>query len=100
MDDALHVRVRECVRHLLRDRDRVVHRQLLLAIQSIAQRQAVHERHDVVQHAVGGAGIENANDAWMLQRCANLDLAQKPLHAERDRELGEQHFHRDVTVMR
>ena len=64
LDVAMHhaalVGVGERVDHLAQDPDRLVHRECAFAREPLAQRLALHERHDVVEEAVGLAGVETA----------------------------------------
>ena len=52
VDEPLAVRVVERARDLLRDRERFLDAELVLAIQLVAQRLAAHERQHVVEEAV------------------------------------------------
>ena len=66
VDDALCVRVTECVRHLDGNVDRIVDGELFFTIEPVAHRFAVDERHDEVQQTIGLAGIKEAQDVRML----------------------------------
>ena len=99
MDDALRVRVRQRLGDLLRQVERFVDRQLLLAIELVAQRRAFDEGHRVVQLPVRRARVEHAHDVRVLERAADLDLAQEAFGAERGGELRVQHLDRDVAVV-
>src|SRR5437870_5200005 len=93
------VRVRQRARRLGRDLHRVLERQLLLALQAIAQRLALDVRHDVIEEAGRGAGVVQGQDVGMLQPGGDLDLAQKPLGAERGRDLGVQDLDRHRSAV-
>ena len=68
MDDALRVGVtRGQLATSFVSRMRVVDRKLLLAGQAVAERLALDERHDVVEEAVGLAGVDQPEDVRMLQ---------------------------------
>ena len=99
MHDVMAVRVGEGVRHFVRDLERIVHRQLRLALQPVAQRFALDERHDVIQRAGGIARIVDRQDVRVLQPRGKLDLAQETLAAERHRDLGAQRLQRDKPLV-
>ena len=99
VDHAVPVRVVERVGDLARDPHRVVDRELLLAVEPVAERLALDERHDVVEEAVGLARVEQREDVRMLQIGGELDLGEEPLGAEHRGELGVQHLERDVAVV-
>ena len=88
VDDAKRVCVRQRVRDLAGDRDRVLDRQLRLALQSSAERLALHERHHVVKEAVRVAGVEHRQDVRMTQARGDLDLALEALAIHGRRQLG------------
>ncbi len=92
MNHAALVRVVERVRHLARDLQSVLERQLLVALQPVAQRLALHVGHDVVQDACGFAGVVDGDDVGVIERGGDLDLAQEPLGAECRGELGSHDF--------
>ena len=48
--------------HLSGDGERFVEAQLLLAIELVPQRLAADQRQDVVEEAVGGAGVDQGQD--------------------------------------
>ena len=60
MDDALRVRVVQGLGRPRARSERVVERELLLALEPLPQRLAVHVRHDVVEQAAGFARIDAA----------------------------------------
>ena len=57
MDDTGRVGVVECLRHLAGQADRLVNAELGLPTQPLAQRFALHVRHDVPEHAVHVAAV-------------------------------------------
>ena len=66
--DAVPVRVVERVGDLARDAHRVVDRELLLALEPLAQRLALDEGHDVVEQPVRPSPrVEQRQDVRMLQ---------------------------------
>ena len=62
------VRVVERRADLLREADRVLHRELMLAREAVAQRLAFDEGHHVEEESVGLPGVEQRQDVRMLQR--------------------------------
>ena len=103
LDVAMHhttlMRVLQRVCHFAGNAQRVVDGQLLFAIQPIAQRLAIHKRHDVEDGAVHLTRIMQRENVRMLQICRRLDLGQKPLGANRHREFGLEHLDRDLAIV-
>src|SRR5438874_3728370 len=97
--DPMAVRVRQRARHLRRDAQRIFLGELRLARQPIAQRFALHVRHDVIKEAGGDARVVQGQDVRMLQSRRDLDLAQEPLGAEGGRQLRVQQLDRDGPVV-
>ena len=89
----------QTIGHFACDGDRVGHRQLLLAIQPIAQRLAFDVRHGEPQPAVHGPGVEDTEDVWMLQPRGELDLLLEAIGAEARGNLVVQHLERDGPVV-
>ncbi len=79
MDDVLSMRVVEGVRDGGGDVDRFFDAELRLAIQLVAQRLAVDERHDVVKERIGFARIEEREDVWVLEIGGRLYFLDEPL---------------------
>ena len=82
----------------------LVHRQLLLAADAVAERLALDEGHGepqvpVVDQAAGLAGIEQRQDVRVLQMGGDPDLTQEAIDPEHGGEFGAQHLHGDVTVV-
>ena len=99
VDHALPVGVVERRGHLGGDPDGVGDGELLLAVEPVAQRLAVDERHDVEQVAVGLARVEQRQDVRVLEVGGELDLGQEALGADHGGELGAQHLERDAAVV-
>ena len=83
MDDAEGVRIRQRIRNLTGDRDRVVDRELALALQPTAQRLALDEGHHIVEQTMRVAGVEHRQDVRMIQPRGNLDLALEAIAVDR-----------------
>ena len=81
------------------DLQRVVDRQLGLALQPVAEGFAFDERHDVVERSARVARIVDRQDVGMLQAGGELDLAQEPVAAEADRDLGPQRLQGDEALV-
>ena len=99
MDDAVPVRVVERRADLLCEPHRVVDGKLVLALEAIAERLALDERHHVEQESVGLPRVEQRQDVRMLQRRRRLDLGEEPIGADDGRELGAKHLHRNTPVV-
>ena len=103
LDVAVHhavpVGVVERAGHLGGDPDRVGDGELLLAVEPVAQRLALDERHDVEQVAVGLARVEQRQDVRVLEVGGELDLGQEPLGADHGGELGPKHLERHPPVV-
>ena len=78
---------------------RLGHRQLAGAGQAIAQGLALDVGHDVVEEAVGVAGVEDAEDVRMLEAGGDLDLAGEALGAECGGQLGAEDLDGDAAVV-
>ena len=92
VDDILAV----CVVERRRDRegvaDRFVDWELILALESLAQRLAFDVRHDVIEKPFDLAGIEERKDVRMIETRDDSDLAEKPLRPDRLGESGVKNF--------
>ena len=99
VDDAVAVGVVERVGHFGGDADRVVHRQLLLAAEPVADRFPLHVRHHVEEEAVRLAAVEERQDVRVLEIGGDLDLAQEPLGADDRRQFRPEHLDGDVAVV-
>ncbi len=75
------------------------HRELLVAAEPIAERLALHVGHDVVEQPGGGTGIMERENVGMTERGGDVDFAEKPLGAERGRQLRTQDLERDPPVV-
>ena len=73
--------------------------ELLLAVEPVAERFALDERHDVVEEAVGLARVEQRQDVRVLEVGRGLDLGQEALGADHGGQLGPQHLDRDLAVV-
>ncbi len=82
VDDALRVGIPQGAGHVQRDSHRLTDREGALGVEPRPQRFAADERHDVVEDAVGLAGIEQRKDVRVAEARRDLDLALKPLGAE------------------
>ena len=99
VDDAVAVGVVERGGHFHRDPDRVVHRQLLLAADPVADRLALDIRHHVEEEAVGLPAVEERQDVRMLEVRGRRDLGKEPLGADDRRQLGPEHLDRHAPVV-
>ena len=67
--------------------------------QAVPERLALDVGHDIVEEAVGVAGVEEAEDVRVLQPGRDLDFPGKPVGAEGGGQLGAQHLDRHLAVM-
>ena len=98
MDDAARVRVLQRARDLARDPHRVLHGELSFAREPIAQRLAVHERHDVIQRSFRFARIVRGKNVRMRQSGRDLDLAMEPVRAHGRGQIGVQQLDGDLAI--
>ena len=99
VDESLAVRVVEPRAQLPRDPQRVLEREPLLAHEALPQRFAAHIRHHIIEGSVRLTGVDERQDMRMGEPRGNRDLAQKPLGADRGRDLGPQHLDRDLAAV-
>ena len=100
MHDALLVRVVERAGDLARDAERLVDRQLLVALEMLAQCLAFDVRHREPEMAVGGlAGVEHGEDVRMRERRGEADLAAEALGAKRGGEIRVENLERHLTAV-
>ena len=92
VDDPAAVRVTQRVRHLSRDLDGIVQRELLLAVQPLPQRLTLGVGHDVEEQPVGLARIVERQDVRVTEIGARCDLAEEPLRTERGGQLRAEHL--------
>jgi hypothetical protein len=93
------VGILECPGRFVRDAERELDRELVLAAQPVAERLALDERHGEPELAGRFAGVVDGEDVGVLQACGEADLALKPLRAERESQLRVQHFERHGPVV-
>jgi len=99
VDDVVSVRVGEGVRDFAGDPQGIGQRKLLFSSQAVSQRLALDEGHDVVEQAVGRAGVVQRQDVGVLQPGFDPDLPQESLGAEAGGELGPEHLESHVATM-
>ena len=88
MDHAEVVRIAQRARHVPHDPDRLFHRELLLAVQALPERLALHVRHDVIEQPIGFAGVVERQDVGVGELGRDLDLLEEPPGADRVGQLG------------
>ena len=93
------MRVVERSRHLDRDTDRVLDRELPLALEPRAERLALDVRHHVEEQLVDRPGVVEGKDVRMLQPRGGADFFEETLAAERGGELGPEHLDRDGALV-
>ncbi len=60
---------------------------------------AVDERHDVVQHPIDVARIEERQNVWMLKISGELDLTKKSFSAECGATFRVEDLERDASMI-
>ena len=98
MDDAALMRVHERDRDIVRDLDRIVHRQLAFPVEPRAQRFALDARHDEVGDALNLAGVEQWHDVRMIELRLERDLSHEPFDSEPADEFRVEHLDRDEAI--
>ena len=99
MDDALAMGVVEGTGHFPRESQGVINGKLLLARQAIAERFTRHIRHDVIEEAVGGAGVDQPQNVGMLQVGGDLDLGEETIAADDGAQLGVEDLNGDLAAV-
>ncbi len=94
VNELVLVRIGQRIGHLARDAERLVHGQLPLPPQAVAERLALDIRHHVVEEPVRLARIVEREDVRVPQPRRDPDLPQETLGPERSRQLGPQHLQR------
>ena len=84
---------------LPRDLERVLHRELPLAAEPVAEALALDERHGEPEPAGGLARVEHGEDVGVLQPGGEADLALEPVRPERGGQLGVEHLERHRPVV-
>src|SRR5512143_4367018 len=97
MDDPGCVRVVERRRHLSREIDRSIERNLLLALDHMPQRFSFDVRHHVKEKVAGFSRVVERQDVRMAEVRGELDLAPKPIRAEDGSDLGPEDLERHVA---
>ena len=73
--------------------------ELPLAVEPLAERSPLDERHHVEEEPVGVARVEQREDVRVLERRGGPDLEHEPVGAEHGGELGPQHLDRHLAVV-
>jgi hypothetical protein len=84
--------VLECEADFSRDPDRLVDREPALAFQPVAQRLALHERHDEPQVTLGLTRVEDGQDMGVLEAGGESDLTAESRRADRGRHVRVQNL--------
>lgn len=94
------VRVVERVGDLARDPESIVDRELLLAVQSSAERLTLDVRHREPELAAWcRSGVVDRDDMRVLQAGGEFDLSCEPLRSQRRSEIGPEYLEGDKTVV-
>ena len=95
VDHSLLVGIVQRFRDLPSDPERLLQRELTLALEPLPQGLALDEGHDVEELTCGLAGVEQGQDVGVLELGGESDLAQEPLGAEHGGELGAEDLEGD-----
>ena len=76
-----------------------VDRELVLALEALAQRLAFDVGHHVIEKSLDLTGVEERKDVGVIQSRDDLDLAQEPLGANGLRQSGVEHLDRDDALV-
>src|SRR5215217_1441393 len=99
VNHSMPVRVVERFGHADRDANGLADGQLLLAVESRAQRLALDERHDVEQQSARFARVEEWEQIGVLQVRRDLNLGEEAISPENGAELWVQELERDVPLV-
>ena len=99
MDDAAGMRVRKRVGDLRRDAQRVRDGHRTFAREPFAQRLALDRRHDVIQHSLSLARVEQRHDVRMREARRDHDLLQEAFGADALGDLLAQHLDCHATLV-
>jgi hypothetical protein len=87
VDDVVAVGVVQGVGHVPGDLDRLLDAELSFPVDAVPERLTLDVGHDVVEEAVGLAGVEEGKDVGMLEVRRRLDLGEEALGADDGGEL-------------
>jgi len=107
MDHAVLVRIIECARSFTRNLERLIYRELSLAIEPAAEALALDVRHcepvrgraPASRNRLDDAGVVYGEDVWMLKSRGHANLALEALRPEARGELGMQYFEGNGSPM-
>jgi hypothetical protein len=99
VDDALAMSVVEGGGDFTGETDRVLNGELLLAGQAVAEGLARHVGHDVVEEAVGLAGIDQPENVRVLEIGGDLDFGEEAFAADHGAQLGVEHLDGDSSAV-
>src|SRR5688572_15273804 len=99
MDHAVGMRVLQRACDLGCDADRGRYRELLLPLETIAERLAIDERHHVEDGACYLSRVMQRQNVRMLEIRGRPDLRQKASGTDDGGELRLQNFERDLAVV-
>ena len=98
MHETMAMREVERARNLAGESHGFLDRELVLAVDSGAQRLAEHERHHVVEQSLRGAGVVYRKNVRMREPGGDLDLTLEALAAHGRGQLRIEDLDRDVAV--
>src|SRR5690606_17945864 len=93
-DHAMAMRIVQRTRHRPRDGYALLDRDLPLARDALAQRDAVYERHDVVKHILNRTRVDEAEYVGVGKSGGYGNLREEPIRPKGDRQVRPQHLDR------
>jgi len=99
VDDVLLVRVRQSVRHVPQQGQRVGDGARPGPPDALGEGLSLDVRHDVVEEAVGPPGVDEGEDVRVREARGEPDLLEEALLAVQRRDLGTKHLEHDAAVV-
>ena len=89
----------QCAGHRRGDPHRLIHRKLLLPIDAVAERLALHIGHHIEEEAVRLSRIVQRQDVGVLELRRGLDLGQEAFGTDDGSEFRLQDFEGDLALV-
>jgi hypothetical protein len=99
VDDAVPVRRLQGSSDLTGDLNRLVDGQLLVTVEPLTKRLALHVGHHEVEQTVGVARIVDRQDVGVGEASRDLDLAQEAVGPDSCRQIGVQDLEGDLAMV-
>ncbi len=98
MHDPMVVRVAQRGSYIVGNPNNVLHGELAVPVQPLAQRVSLDEGHDIVQESLRFTGFVQGEDLGVLELRGEFDFLDEPLGAQGDGKLRPQHLDGDPSV--